>query len=102
MSEVFIGEYTYREALLYLVVLEFVLSTATLLVGHLRGNRYFEGVGVGLLIAWVTGILAYGITGWRLSPTKSSNEKLTTQSLHNESERTNLTPNPTLTQPHDA
>lgn len=65
-------EYTYREALLYLVILEFVLSTTMLLVGHLRGNRYFKGVGVGLLIAWVTGILAYGITGWRISSRRAT------------------------------
>lgn len=45
--------------MLYLVVLELVISIAALLVGHLAGNRYFDGVGVGLLISWVTGGLAY-------------------------------------------
>ena len=42
-----------------MVLLEFVVSIVALLVGHLTGNKYFDGVGVGLLIAWVTGGLAY-------------------------------------------
>ncbi len=49
----------WKRVLLYLVVLELVISIAALLVGHLAGNRYFDGVGVGLLISWVTGGLAY-------------------------------------------
>ena len=49
----------WKRILLYLVVLELVVSIAALLAGHLMGNRYFDGVGVGLLISWVTGALAY-------------------------------------------
>jgi hypothetical protein len=48
--------------LLYLVLLEFVVSIVMFFVGHLTGNRYFEGVGIGLLISWVTGGLAYLVT----------------------------------------
>lgn len=49
----------WKRVLFYLVLLEFVVSIVALLVGHLTGNKYFDGVGVGLLIAWVTGGLAY-------------------------------------------
>lgn len=49
----------WRTTLIQLVVLEFVLSVAFFTLGHITGNAYFRGVGVGLLIAWVTGALAY-------------------------------------------
>ena len=49
----------WKRVLFYLVLLEFVVSIVALLVGHLTGNKYFDGVGIGLLIAWVTGGLAY-------------------------------------------
>ena len=49
----------WKRVLFYLVLLEFVVSILVLLVGHLTGNAYFRGVGVGLLISWVTGGLAY-------------------------------------------
>ena len=42
-----------------LVVLELVLSVVFFTLGHIIGNAYIRGVGVGLLIAWVTGALAY-------------------------------------------
>lgn len=45
--------------MLLLILFEFVVSVIMLLVGHLTGNAYFRGVGVGLLIAWVTSGLAY-------------------------------------------
>lgn len=55
----------WKKVLSYLVLLEFVVSIAAFLVGHLTGNPYFRGVGVGLLIAWVTGGLAYLINSKR-------------------------------------
>lgn len=42
-----------------LVLLELVLSMIFLLVGYLTNNMYFQGVGVGLIIAWVTSGLAF-------------------------------------------
>ena len=49
----------WKRVLFYLVLLEFIVSILVLLTGHLTGNAYFRGVGVGLLISWVTGGLAY-------------------------------------------
>ena len=46
-----------------LTILEAVLSVIMLIVGHfILNSDYFRGVGVGLLIAWVTGAIAY----WRV------------------------------------
>ena len=42
-----------------LVILELVLSVIFLLEGYLTNNMYFRGVGVGLIIAWVTSGLAF-------------------------------------------
>ena len=42
-----------------LILFELVLSVIFLLVSYLTGNIYFKGVGVGLIIAWVTSALAY-------------------------------------------
>ena len=42
-----------------LILLELVLSVIFILVGYLTGNMYFRGVGVGLVIAWVTSALAH-------------------------------------------
>jgi hypothetical protein len=42
-----------------LILFELVLSAIFLLVAHLTSNIYFRGVGVGLIIAWVTSALAY-------------------------------------------
>jgi hypothetical protein len=42
-----------------LIVFELVLSVIFILVGHLIDNSYIRGVGVGLIIAWVTSAIAY-------------------------------------------
>jgi prepilin signal peptidase PulO-like enzyme (type II secretory pathway) len=42
-----------------LIALELALSVIFLLVGYLIGNMYVRGVGVGLVIAWVTSLVAY-------------------------------------------
>ncbi len=44
---------------LKLVGLELVLSVILISLGYISGNEYFRGVGIGLLIAWVTGAIAY-------------------------------------------
>ena len=46
-----------------LILFELVLSVIFISVGHLTGNMYLRGVGVGLIIAWVTSALAYFIVG---------------------------------------
>jgi hypothetical protein len=46
---------------LKLVGLELVLSVIFISLGYISGNQYFRGVGIGLLIAWVTGAIAYFI-----------------------------------------
>ena len=56
---------TWRSTLIKLVLLELVLCGVFFVVGHTTGNAYFRGVGVGLLIAWVTGALAYFIVRCR-------------------------------------
>lgn len=48
-----------RHLLTALIVLELVLSAIFLLIGYLTGKIYFRGVGVGLIIAWVTSGVAY-------------------------------------------
>ena len=42
-----------------LIALELVLSAIFLLVSYHTGNIYFKGVGIGLIIAWVTSAIAY-------------------------------------------
>lgn len=42
-----------------LIIFELILSAVFILVGYLTGNIYFRGVGVGLVIAWVTSAIAY-------------------------------------------
>lgn len=51
----------YATLVLMLIIFDFIVSMIMLLVGHLTGNAYFRGVGIGLLIAWVTSGLAYFI-----------------------------------------
>jgi hypothetical protein len=51
----------WRSTHIRLVVLELVLSVIFLSLSYILGNLYFRGVGIGLLIAWVTGALAYFI-----------------------------------------
>lgn len=45
-----------------LILFELILSVIFILVGYLIGNNYFRGVGVGLVIAWVTSAIAYFVT----------------------------------------
>ena len=42
-----------------LILFELVLSVIFLLVSYLTSNIYFRGVGIGLVIAWVTSAIAY-------------------------------------------
>ena len=42
-----------------LILFELILSAIFMLVAYLTGNIYFKGVGVGLIIAWVTSAIAY-------------------------------------------
>ena len=42
-----------------LILLELVLSVIFVVVGYLTDNNYFRGVGIGLIIAWVTSAIAY-------------------------------------------
>ena len=48
-----------------LILFELILSVIFMLVGHLVGSNYLSGIGVGLIIAWVTSALAYFIAGYR-------------------------------------
>ena len=41
-----------------LIVFELVLSVIFLAVSLVTGNLYFKGVGIGLVIAWVTSAVA--------------------------------------------
>ncbi len=52
---------TYPKLILSLVLLELILSAILFAIGHLTNNAYIRGVGVGLVIAWVTSALAYFI-----------------------------------------
>ena len=45
-----------------LILLELILSVIFVVLGHLIGSAYFRGVGVGLIISWVTSVIAYYIT----------------------------------------
>jgi len=49
----------WRSTYIKLVILELVLCVMFFVLGHIMANAYFRGVGVGLLISWVTGALAY-------------------------------------------
>ena len=51
---------------LKLVGLELVLSVIFISLGYISGNEYFRGLGVGLLIAWVTGAIAYFVVRKRV------------------------------------
>ncbi len=51
----------YSTLILLLVLLQSIVSVIMLLVGYLTANAYFRGVGIGLVIAWVTSVLAYFI-----------------------------------------
>ena len=47
-----------------LIVFELILSALFILIGYHTGNIYFRGVGVGLIIAWVTSGVAYLYKRW--------------------------------------
>ncbi len=42
-----------------LILFELVLSVVFIVLGYLIDNHYIRGVGVGLVIAWVTSAIAY-------------------------------------------
>jgi hypothetical protein len=42
-----------------LIILELVLSVIFLVISYITGKIYFKGVGIGLVIAWVTSAIAY-------------------------------------------
>ncbi|EFD92728.1 MAG: hypothetical protein BJBARM5_0581 [Candidatus Parvarchaeum acidophilus ARMAN-5] len=44
-----------------LIIFEFIISTMFFLLSYFTDNIYFKGVGVGLLISWVTSTIAYFI-----------------------------------------
>ena len=50
-----------------LVVFELTLSVVFLLISYFVKSQYLRGVGVGLMIAWVTGAIAYAIKARALS-----------------------------------
>ena len=56
----------WRSTLIKLVILELVLCVVFFVLGYIIGNAYFRGVGVGLLISWVTAALAYFIVKMRV------------------------------------
>jgi len=52
-------KFSLEQAVIALILLELILSAIFVLVGHLIGSAYFRGVGVGLIISWVTSAIAY-------------------------------------------
>ncbi len=42
-----------------LILFELVLSAIFILLGYAKGSMYLRGIGVGLVIAWVTSAIAY-------------------------------------------
>ncbi len=48
-----------RHLLTVLILIELILSMIFISIGYAKTNLYFRGVGVGLLIAWVTSAVAY-------------------------------------------
>lgn len=57
----------WRSTHIKLVIFEFIVSVLFFVLGYSMGDAYFRGVGVGLLIAWVTGALALFVMRWRTS-----------------------------------
>ena len=45
-----------------LILFELILSVVFVVLGRLIGRAYFRGVGVGLIISWVTSVIAYYVT----------------------------------------
>lgn len=52
---------SYAQLTQMLILFELIVSVVMLSVGYLTVNAYFRGVGVGLIIAWVTSAIAYFI-----------------------------------------
>jgi hypothetical protein len=53
-----------------LIIFELVLSVIFILLSYLTSNPYFRGVGVGLIIAWVTSAIAYFFKKRMINPVK--------------------------------
>ncbi|MGB8217760.1 MAG: hypothetical protein WCE94_10715 [Candidatus Methanoperedens sp.] len=51
-----------------LILFELVLSVIFILVGHLISSMYLRGIGVGLIISWVTSAIAYLYKKKKLKP----------------------------------
>ena len=49
----------YATLILTLILFELILSIIFILASHLIDSAYIRGVGVGLIISWVTSALAY-------------------------------------------
>lgn len=49
----------YTRLIVILTLFELILSVIFLSLSYIVGNIYFKGVGVGLVISWVTSALAY-------------------------------------------
>ena len=56
----------WRSTLVKLMLFELILCVIFFVLGYIIGNAYLRGVGVGLLISWVTGALAYFIVKKRV------------------------------------
>ena len=55
-----------------LILFELVLSVIFILVSYLTGSTYFKGVGIGLIISWVTSALAYWRVGVNIERKKAN------------------------------
>ena len=53
---------------LTLIIFDFVLSVIFLVIGYSTGNAYLRGIGVGLIIAWVTSAIAHMVRKQTLKP----------------------------------
>ena len=61
---------SFRTLIRTLIVFEAALSIIFLVIGNLIGSAYIRGVGIGLVIAWVTSALAYWKMGLSTYPTE--------------------------------
>ena len=61
----------WRSTLVKLVIFELIVCAVFIVLGYTSGSDYFRGVGIGLLIAWVTGALAYFIVKGRVQKSDS-------------------------------
>ena len=53
-----------------LIIFELVLSVIFISLSYLTGSLYLKGIGIGLIIAWVTSALAYIIADYRKKKAK--------------------------------